>query len=540
MENADVADNAYTDGVITDTATTMLADLKARQPFFLGVGYNRPHLPFTAPKRYWDLYDATDLDIPTNHNLPIDAYRLAYKGTGEIYTFYGMPQYPEPLSAEQVATLIHGYYASVSYIDAQVGRLLDALEAEGLADNTIVVLWGDHGFHLGDHNQWGKVTNFENATRIPLLIKVPDMLENQQIDALVETIDIYPTLVELCDLPMPTHLEGSSMVSLLNNANAPWKDSAFSQIQRRGYIMGYSMRTDRYRYNEWRDRDTGINLFTELYDMQADPNQDVNVAAQPAYANAVASLSQKFNEIIDTWSPRFPALSIETLNNDRQADAANDYDVPRIAPSGTLTRTYKVTNTGTVDLSQADIQVSDTQPGVTPRLDTASDDGDGILSPNETWTYTATTSALNLSTAPPGVRVVPGCNDDRNTLVATGRVDLAVTAGTEVYAEDESHYCNMGDVDNDGITDSADNCLLIANAQQDSDGDGYGNRCDADINNDCFVNGMDLGLFEQAFGTTDPDADLNGNGFVNARDLGMLESLFGAPPGPSGTTPLCQ
>jgi hypothetical protein len=459
-----------------------------------------------------------------------------------------MPQYPEPLTSEQEATLIHGYYAAVSYIDALVGRLLDALEAEGLADNTIVVFWSDHGFHLGDHGQWAKLTNFEYATRIPLLIKVPDMPESQQIDALVESVDIYPTLVELCGLPMPTHLEGNSMVSLLNDPNAPWKDAAIS-VQPRPGVMGYSMRTDQYRYNEWTEHNTGISLFTELYDMDADPEQDINVAAQPAYADTVALLSHKFNTIVNSWSPRFPALTIETLSNGQQADDANDYDVPRIAPTDSVTWTYNVTNTGTVGISEVDIQVTSSQPGVTPTLDITSDDGDRVLSPDETWAYTATAPAIDLASPPASVTTVPGCNDSRNTLVTIGRVDLAATAGTGVFDEDESHYCNMGDVDNDGITDSADNCLLVANGpqlpgtggniQQDSDNDGYGNSCDADINNDCLVNSIDLGLFGQAFGTSNPDADLNGSGFVNARDLGLFESLFGKPPGPSGIATPC-
>ena len=239
-----------------------------------------------------------------------------------------------------------------------------------------------------------------------------------------------------------------------------------------------------------------------------------------------------------------PELDIEKLTNDRQADGADDYDVPRIAPEATVTWTYEVANTGEVAFPRADVLVTDSQPGVTPVLDVASDDGDLVLSPDETWIYTASAPALDLALPSAGVTIVPGCNDGRNTYENTGRVDVA---GTTVFDEDISHYCNMGDIDADGVTDSADNCLLKANgplipdaggnSQLDTDGDGYGNICDPDFDNSGIVNAADLAYMKTHFFTVDALGDLNGSGVVNAADLAILKTMFFGPPGPSGLVP---
>jgi len=239
-----------------------------------------------------------------------------------------------------------------------------------------------------------------------------------------------------------------------------------------------------------------------------------------------------------------PELDIEKRTNGRQADGADDYDVPRIAPEATVSWSYEVANTGDVAFPRADVLVSDSQTGVTPVLDVASDDGDLILSPDETWTYTASAPALDLALPPGDVTIVPGCNDGRNTYENTGRVDVA---GTTVFDEDTSHYCNMGDVDADGITDSADNCLLKANGplipdpggniQLDTDGDDYGNLCDPDFDNNLVTNAADLAYMKTRFFTTDANADLTGNGVVNAADLAIIKIMFFGPPGPSGLVP---
>jgi hypothetical protein len=239
-----------------------------------------------------------------------------------------------------------------------------------------------------------------------------------------------------------------------------------------------------------------------------------------------------------------PELDIEKLTNDRHADGADDYDVPRVAPGNTVAWRYEVTNSGDVAFPETDIRVSDSQTGVTPVLDTASDDGDLILSPDETWTYTASAPALDLTLPPGDVTIVPGCNDGRNTYQNIGRVDVS---GTTVFDEDSSHYCNMGDVDADGITDNADNCMLEPNGplipdpggniQHDTDGDDFGNICDPDFDGNLIVNAADLAYMKTRFFTNDPDADLNGNGIVNAADLAILKTMFFGPPGPSGLVP---
>jgi hypothetical protein len=239
-----------------------------------------------------------------------------------------------------------------------------------------------------------------------------------------------------------------------------------------------------------------------------------------------------------------PELDIEKRTNGRQADGADDYDVPRIAANDTVSWTYEVTNTGDVAFPETEVLVSDSQSGVTPVLDVASDDGDLILSPDETWDYTASAPALDLTLPPGDVTIVPGCNDGRNTYENTGRVDIA---GTTVFDEDNSHYCNMGDVDADGVTDSADNCMLEPNGplipdpggniQHDTDGDDFGNLCDPDFDNNLIINAADLAYMKTRFFMTDPDADLNGNGIVNAADLAIIKIMFFGPPGPSGLVP---
>ena len=239
-----------------------------------------------------------------------------------------------------------------------------------------------------------------------------------------------------------------------------------------------------------------------------------------------------------------PELDIEKLTNGRQADGADDYDVPRIAANDTVSWSYEVTNTGDVAFPEDDVLISDSQSGVTPVLDAASDNGDLILSPDETWIYTASAPALDLTLPPGDVTIVPGCNDGRNTYENTGRVDAA---GTTVFDEDTSHYCNMGDVDADGITDSEDNCLLKANgplipdpggnSQRDTDGDDYGNLCDPDFDNNLVINAADLAYMKPRFFTTDPNADLTGDGIVNAADLAIIKIMFFGPPGPSGLVP---
>ena len=290
FECADVPDSAYSDGMIADHAIQELNRLKDR-PFFLAAGFRKPHLPFNAPKKYWDLYSEADIALAKNPFAPAGAPKEALTNWGELRGYYGMPQ-DGPMPDELARKLIHGYYACVSYTDAQIGRVLDELDRLNLNDNTIVVLWGDHGWKLGEHGMWCKHTNFELDTHAALIFRVPGMAaRGQHTQALTEFVDIYPTLCELTGLELPEHLEGLSMAPLLKDPRRPWKKAAFSQYPR-GSIMGYSLRTDRYRYTEWKHMDSGEVAARELYDHQNDPNENTNVAEFQENAALVNELSQ--------------------------------------------------------------------------------------------------------------------------------------------------------------------------------------------------------------------------------------------------------
>ncbi len=290
-EDPDVADDALPDGETTNEAIRRLRELQDR-PFFLAVGYQRPHLPFVAPKRYFDLYPRDEITLATNPRPPRDCPSIALSTWGELRAYKGIPA-KGPLPDETARDLIRAYYAAVSYIDAQIGRLMAALDELGLEDNTVVILCGDHGWHLGDHGLWCKHTNFESAARVSLILRVPGQKHpGAKSSALVEFVDIYPTLCELCGLPLPEGLEGTSMGPLLEEPNRPWKTAAFSQYPR-GAAMGYTMRTERFRYTEWRRRKGGEPLAVELYDHENDPQENVNLADQPEYREIRGKLSEQ-------------------------------------------------------------------------------------------------------------------------------------------------------------------------------------------------------------------------------------------------------
>ncbi len=317
-ECVDCPDNAYYDGAQTDVAIEKLGELaKKKEPFFFGVGYYRPHLPFNAPKKYWDLYDPDAIPPAPNPALPKDAPLMAINTMRElIVSYHDFHDAPRPdqgsLTEAQARRLKHGYYASVSYVDAQIGRLLDRLKELGLWENTIVVLWGDHGWKLGEHNSWCKMTNFEIDAHVPLIMRLPEAKENgKSCDRLVEFVDIYPSLCEAAGLPIPSDLEGLSFVPLLKDRTSPWKSAAFTQFLREGKwvapdgiaYMGRSIRTDRYRYVRWRRKDTGALAAEELYDHQADPLETVNVASQPENRSVVAALA---NQLDAGWRKSLP------------------------------------------------------------------------------------------------------------------------------------------------------------------------------------------------------------------------------------------
>ena len=290
-EDPDVADNDLPDGKTNDAALEAMRRIKDKQ-FFLAVGYIKPHLPFVAPKKYFDLYRREDLKLAPNPSPPKDCPDIALHNWGELRAYLDIPK-KGPLSDEMALDLIHGYYAATSYVDAQIGKLLDELERLGLADKTVVVLWGDHGWQLGDHGLWCKHTNFEIAARAPLIFRVPGQKEpGAKTEALAEFVDIYPTLCDLCELPLPEGLEGTSLVPVIRDPQRAWKTAAFSQYPR-GRAMGYSMRTDRYRYTEWLPRGGGEPVARELYDHQEDPQENVNLAGRPENKQLVAGLSKQ-------------------------------------------------------------------------------------------------------------------------------------------------------------------------------------------------------------------------------------------------------
>jgi iduronate 2-sulfatase len=287
-EMIDTPDNSYSDGRVAEEGIKRLRAAKENpaQPLFLALGFVKPHLPFTAPKKYWDLYDRAAMPLAERTTPPDGAPAYAGKTLGELNNYEPVPNQP-PLDPELQRTLIHGYYAGTSYIDAQIGRVLDELDRLGLASKTIVVLWGDHGWHLGDHGMWTKHTNYEQANHIPLLVVAPGITKPATATRqLAETVDIYPTLAELAGLPKPTGpqpIDGVSLVPVLRDPAARVRDRAYHAFprQRAGeQVIGRAIRTERYRLVEWKKPGAAPETADlELYDYQVDPGETKNLAA---------------------------------------------------------------------------------------------------------------------------------------------------------------------------------------------------------------------------------------------------------------------
>ncbi|VGO18488.1 sulfatase [Pontiella sulfatireligans] len=342
-ECADVPDNAYRDGYHTDLAIVTLQEMVAEgdKPFFFGFGMNKPHLNWVAPKKYWDLYDHEKIPLATQVEGPENGAKVGIHPSFELRVRSGIPKSGD-FDPELARTMKHAYLACISYVDAQIGRMIQALEEAGVRDNTIIILWSDHGYHLGEMGMWCKATNYEISTRVPLMIWTPDMPKSSQgktTEALVELVDMYPTLCDLAGIEKPVHLEGLSFAPLLENPSKPWKSAAFSQFpspalrewgaypirpaMRETYfgpllmevedeikaqmgekwdrelfennLMGYAMRTDRYRFIAWKDtkHPDAAPLFVELYDHKTDPTETKNVEGQ--YPELVAELLKELN-----------------------------------------------------------------------------------------------------------------------------------------------------------------------------------------------------------------------------------------------------
>ena len=318
-ECVDLPDNAYEDGAIGLAARDELKKLaKDGKPFFFAVGFHKPHLPFVSPKIYWDLYNRKDMPVAEFQEHAKNSPDIAYHRSGELKQYSDIPdlctftdiRLNTGLNIDKQRELIQGYYAAVSYTDAQVGILLNTLESLGLLKNTIIVLWGDHGWHLGDHDLWGKQTNFEQATHAPLIISGPG-IKPGKTKSISEFVDIFPTLCDLAGIPIPTYLDGKSLVPVMKDVNKQVKDFAISQFPRKmisaevkklgmvsSDVMGYSIRTSRYRYTLWMDNSFRSNspfdeskvYATELYDYVKDPLEKVSVINDKNYATVLKDM----------------------------------------------------------------------------------------------------------------------------------------------------------------------------------------------------------------------------------------------------------
>lgn len=352
FEKADVPDNTYSDGYNTELAIATLKEMntKSDKPFFLGLGFNKPHLNWVAPKEYWDLYDREKIKLSTQTEKPKNGAAMGLHPSFELRVRSNIPKKGK-IDDELAVTLKHAYLACISYVDAQIGKMITALEKEGLRENTIIIVWSDHGWHLGDMGIWGKATNYEIATRVPMLIWTPDMPKGSQgktTDALVELVDMYPTLADLAGLQTPKHVEGTSFIKLIVNPKEQWKSAAFSQFpspalrewgafpirpaMRETYfgpllkeveekirkqqgdkwnrdlfenkLMGYAMRTKQYRFIVWKDRTNKDvePVFVELYDHKTDPTETKNIANENP--DLVDKLMTQFNK---GWQGNIPS-----------------------------------------------------------------------------------------------------------------------------------------------------------------------------------------------------------------------------------------
>lgn len=302
-----------TDAMTVARAIDRLKALKDTS-FFLAVGFVKPHLPFVAPKKYWDLYDPAAIEIP-QRKLPADMPSHALTSFGELRKYHGIPTEGH-LDNQLSRHLIHGYYAATSMIDAQLGKLLTALEQLDLADNTIIVLWGDHGWKIGEYGSWCKHSNFELDTRVPLFIAAPQ-LRAGKTHTIAELVDIYPTLCDLANLPLLPHLEGQSLKPILENPSQTFESVALSQYprgpklgyDRKNAWMGYSLRTDNFRYTRWQNYEMPSTVIArELYDHQESFIANRNLALDTLYNDVVAKMDQQLDQELQKYQ-QHPTIS---------------------------------------------------------------------------------------------------------------------------------------------------------------------------------------------------------------------------------------
>ena len=309
-ESFDAPDDAYRDGQTALKAIDALQRLKD-QPFFLAIGFHKPHLPFVAPTKYWDLYPESEVQVADNIFIPKNAPLESIHQSGELRGYSDISSGKTLKDPAKIRELTRGYLASVSFVDAQLGRVLSELDRLGLRDKTIVVLWGDHGWNLGEHTLWCKHANYSTSMRTPLIIRRPQeqthtanqATQNIQSEALVELVDLYPSLCELAGLDKPPHLEGLSLVPLLSEPQRPWKEAVFCR-----YVDGDSVITKDFTYTTYRKkRGAGKFVSHMLYDLRTDPKENVSVVNQTDYQDTVSYLQRIRDE---GWRPIAEKVSV--------------------------------------------------------------------------------------------------------------------------------------------------------------------------------------------------------------------------------------
>ena len=323
-EAADVHDSLYYDGAQNElTKRTLTRLAKMDKPFYMGLGYFRPHLPFTAPKKYWDLYDATNIPLAVNPKIPENAPIQSMNSMYELRHYDGFSHINHPtktanISLDTIRTLKHGYYASVSYVDALLGDLTKHMKDIGIYENTIIIVWGDHGWKLGEHNSWGKMTNYNIDLKVPMIVRYPNQKNRgAQTNEITELVDMFPSLCELAGIEIPSYMQGNSFVPLLENPERKWKKAAFSQFHRRPKVtpngkryMGYSLNTKDYHYIEWYtwNHNTGLRgeiTDVELYDSKNDPHETINIANKKTNKAIVEKLAK---QLAAGWKNAQPEL----------------------------------------------------------------------------------------------------------------------------------------------------------------------------------------------------------------------------------------
>ncbi len=323
-EAADVHDSMYYDGAQNElTKMTLTRLAKKKEPFYMGLGFFRPHLPFAVPKKYWDLYDPEKIPLAANPDVPENAPGFTMNSMYELrhydgFNHIGHPESTYRMSEDTARILKHGYYASVSYVDALLGNLIAHMKEIGIYENTIIILWGDHGWKLGDHNSWGKMTNYNIDLQVPMIIRYPNQ-ENRgaQTFEITELVDMFPSLCEIAGIEVPDYMQGTSFVPLIKDPKREWKDAAFSQFHRRprhsadgNRYMGYAINTKKYHYIEWYtwDPETGTRgelKNRELFNREDDPNEVTNIASQESLDEVVTALSK---QLADGWKKAQPTL----------------------------------------------------------------------------------------------------------------------------------------------------------------------------------------------------------------------------------------